>query len=242
MKNKIILKDCFQKSRSVALGLIGIMILTLYGLAIIKPKTTIILVKSADQLPPKFNKRHSSLTSSLNPLKIFENLKSYNISVVKVAAINFDDLQSIFSTCDYNVSAIRSGNTFVPRLYLMHLPKDIAENIDIEARKNTFILALLPMILKVNEKILQTRQKLLKLASQSTLSRGDKVWLKELFRYYGLKNEDMDELKIRVDIIPPSLFLAQAIIETGWGTSNAALAKKSLFGVTLKQGVKEYAT
>ena len=40
----------------------------------------------------------------------------------------------------------------------------------------------------------------------------------------------LDKLKRRVDIVPPSLALAQAAEESGWGTSRFAIKGNSLFG------------
>ena len=43
-------------------------------------------------------------------------------------------------------------------------------------------------------------------------------------------NSKLDELLQRVDIIPPSLALAQGAMESGWGTSRFAIQGNSLFG------------
>lgn len=242
MRSKMILRDNFKKYRHIALCMIGIMVIGLYGLVITEPYKTVSLVKTAEELPHKFIKKNYSVKSSLKTQKFIEGMKFNNINVIKVAAESLNDLQSIFLTCNYDVSKVRKGNIYVPRLFLTNLPSDMGTNRDIETRKNTFILSILPMVLQANEKIQEKRKKLLKISSQFFLTPEDKVWLQKLATQYNLKNIDIEELKKRVDIVPPSLFLAQAIIETGWGTSNAALTKKSLFGVTLKSGVKQYST
>ena len=54
--------------------------------------------------------------------------------------------------------------------------------------------------------------------------------LKRLFREYNVKNNNITELKNRVDIIPISLAIAQAAIESGWGTSRFALEGNAFFG------------
>ncbi len=43
-------------------------------------------------------------------------------------------------------------------------------------------------------------------------------------------NRDLTTLKIRMDIIPVSLAIAQAAKETGWGTSRFALEGNALYG------------
>ena len=43
-------------------------------------------------------------------------------------------------------------------------------------------------------------------------------------------NRDLTTLKIRMDVIPVSLAIAQAAKETGWGTSRFALEGNALYG------------
>ena len=66
--------------------------------------------------------------------------------------------------------------------------------------------------------------------------------LKMLCDKYKVKRVDIEKLLRRIDIIPPSLALGQAIIESGWGHSYAALQKNSPFGMTISQKVKAYET
>ena len=54
--------------------------------------------------------------------------------------------------------------------------------------------------------------------------------LKRLFKEYKVKHNDFKELKSRIDIIPVSLTIAQAAIESGWGTSRFALKGNAFFG------------
>ena len=54
-----------------------------------------------------------------------------------------------------------------------------------------------------------------------------------------IKNEDVTELKIRMDIVPVSIAIAQAAKESGWGTSRFALEGNAMFGQWTwgKQGI-----
>ena len=61
-------------------------------------------------------------------------------------------------------------------------------------------------------------------------SDAEKKWLKSKFKQYGVINNDLSTLKVRMDIIPVSLALAQAAKETGWGTSRFAIEGNALFG------------
>ena len=57
-----------------------------------------------------------------------------------------------------------------------------------------------------------------------------KKWLEKKYKQYGVPSKDLSELKVRMDIIPVSLAIAQAAKETGWGTSRFALEGNALFG------------
>ena len=54
--------------------------------------------------------------------------------------------------------------------------------------------------------------------------------VKKKYKQYGVRQNDLLTLKIRMDEIPVSLAIAQAAKETGWGTSRFALKGNALFG------------
>ena len=54
--------------------------------------------------------------------------------------------------------------------------------------------------------------------------------VRKKYKQYGVKQNDLSTLKIRMDEIPVSLAIAQAAKETGWGTSRFALKGNALFG------------
>ena len=60
------------------------------------------------------------------------------------------------------------------------------------------------------------------------ISRKEAVWAKKLMAEY--EADTLDALLIKVDEIPVSLALAQAAIESGWGTSRFAYEGNALFG------------
>ena len=122
----------------------------------------------------------------------------------------------------------------VPRVFLTTLPKDLPKLREPAERKNVFIMMMLPLVLHTNELILQTRTKLrtLLLAKDSgqTLSVKDRRFLASVAIKYGLETSNIEDLIKRVDIIPPSLALAQSAEESGWGTSRFAREGNALFG------------
>ena len=135
----------------------------------------------------------------------------------------------MFEDLKYDLKNIRSGSRVKP-VYLSKLPKDLKKIKSTQKKKDTFIKIVMPLILDENNKILENRKKLFKILSKQNNSRGEKVWLKRRFEDYEIKNEDVTELKVRMDIIPVSIAIAQAAKESGWGTSRFALEGNAMFG------------
>ena len=88
----------------------------------------------------------------------------------------------------------------------------------------------MPLILEENNKILLDRKKLFAILNKNNNSKSDNEWLNKKFKQYGVSKKDIPTLKRRMDIIPPSMAIAQAAKETGWGTSRFALEGNALFG------------
>ncbi len=139
---------------------------------------------------------------------------------------------------DYALDAVYDGAA-VPRMFLARVPAGLRTIDSAEARKETFVKVLLPLILAENERIQSDRKRLLRL--QDNLEAGvrltysEQTWLRGLADAYELPYDEdeiadlIDELVQRVDVVPPSLALGQAALETGWGTSQAARGQ-AMFG------------
>lgn len=101
-------------------------------------------------------------------------------------------------------------------------------------RKRHFVAYVLPLIDAANAAILTERTGVLRLRSKVAaglpLSRTERRWLHAIEIGYGLATDDFAELLRRVDIVPPSLALAQAALESAWGTSRFAREGNALFG------------
>jgi Bax protein len=92
----------------------------------------------------------------------------------------------------------------------------------------------------VDQQILKDRTKLLSLDTRyqqtRTLSNSDMAWLHQLASEYKDNSTNFAqkgswvELEKRVDVIPPSLVLAQSIQESGWGSSYLAKDAHNYFG------------
>ena len=148
-----------------------------------------------------------------------ENTVSLNASVIA----------SLFEDHDYDLSKIRKGTKVKP-FYISLLPKDLSLIDSTNERKELFIKIVLPLILKENDKIEQDRNKLFKILAKKSNNREERSWLNWKFKEYKIKNSDISELKIRMDIVPVSLAIAQAAMESGWGTSRCALEGNALYG------------
>ncbi|MAK12725.1 MAG: hypothetical protein CMI73_03555 [Candidatus Pelagibacter sp.] len=136
---------------------------------------------------------------------------------------------ALFDELKYDLSEIRNGKPVKP-VFFTQLPRGINELNSIKNRKKIFIQIVLPLVLSENEKIIIERKKILFLSKSRNMSKADQLWLDKKFKYYNVKNRNFELLLIKADIIPPSLAIAQAAYESGWGTSRFALEGNSLFG------------
>jgi Bax protein len=131
-----------------------------------------------------------------------------------------------------SLETIRNGT--VPRIYTRALPRALGEIENLEQRKNTFILAVLPQVLRLNEAIHADRQYLLGLWQRmdggQPVSAAEQRRLMALAALYDVQPTMRATLLRRVDVIPPSLALSQAAIESGWGTSRFAQHGNAIFG------------
>lgn len=113
---------------------------------------------------------------------------------------------------------------------------DFGSMLDVKAKKSAFFDFLLPMVQKENDTILQNRQRVIALSSQSALSEKDQSWLADTAKKYRIQDVSafdkmfFDELLRCVDMIPASLALAQSANETAWGTSRFARQGNNFFG------------
>ncbi len=106
---------------------------------------------------------------------------------------------------------------------------------DTDARKQAFFSFLYPRILLANARVLIQRQHLLNLAQKDELSTDELDWLRQQAERLRVpaelgSDEMFEMLTRRLDVIPPSLIMAQAANESAWGTSRFARKGNNLFG------------
>ena len=95
---------------------------------------------------------------------------------------------------------------------------------DVNLRKQAFFKYLLPEINKQNEKIIQLRHDI-------KTGKINSFKLKDIYRYYSVKEDDIDTLLNRVDVVPASLVLAQGAYESNWGRSRFSKHYHNFFGL-----------
>lgn len=139
-----------------------------------------------------------------------------------------------FERLGYDFALVRAGAIEVPPVYLSAMPADMGDLPEPNVRKRIFFKTVLPLILRVNEDIRADRRRVSYIRQLIDAGRyvsgADRQWLTRLMDRYDVANGNVDELLRRLDVIPPSLALAQAAEESGWGTSRFAREGNALFG------------
>ena len=173
-----------------------------------------------------------------NNLKIDEGLDLSNIleDVFKfedlpedTVRLSASTIEQLFEDTNYSLSEVRKSKKVKP-IRLSLLPNEIKQIESSKKRKSLFIQIILPLILEENNLILLDRKKLFSILNKNKNSKKEINWLNRKFKQYGVLNKDIPTLKVRMDIVPVSLAIAQAAKETGWGTSRFALEGNALFG------------
>ena len=139
----------------------------------------------------------------------------------------------------YRIHEIGRDNRLVPRVFLARLPADLAD-LPPDQRKVVFASAVLPLVLRVNEMLIEDRRRLQGIRQRTSAGRRienwEVRWSLRVARIYrtgqpqSLAQVDWPALLRRLDIIPPSLGIAQAANESGWGTSRFAREGNAIFG------------
>lgn len=164
-------------------------------------------------------------------------LAQSNVRIVETST--YTDVLKLFDEIGYTADRWQAGIREVPRIKLTRIPErwqKQSSHIPVKDKKNVFFRLTGAGILLANEKINADRKQMLYKISNNKST--DDQWLIELAKKYRvidkniskLDKNDLAKLKKRVDIIPPSLAMAQAAEESGWGTSRFAVQGNSLFG------------
>ncbi|CUW37620.1 conserved protein of unknown function [Magnetospirillum sp. XM-1] len=147
-------------------------------------------------------------------------------------------LNAALDRMGYRLEAVAAGQADVPPLFLPNVPGDIDDLPDIEGKKAVFLRVMLPLVLAVDEEIAAERSRLLDImnrkANRLHIAASDQAWLADLANRYEVDDGNLRKLLSRVDVVPPSLALAQSAEESGWGTSKLVRRSRNLFGHTVE--------
>ncbi len=120
-------------------------------------------------------------------------------------------------------------------------PPDFASINIISKRKKSFLDFITPIVNAENSRILQIRERI-KLLQKNFYnynhhySTEDSLWLEKLAAEYGIETSNTNFEKLttqllhKIDIIPGELAIAQAAMESAWGTSRFAQKGNNFFG------------
>ncbi len=145
-----------------------------------------------------------------------------------VSASRAADLEALFASRDY----LWPPEAGVPPLALRRLPSDL-DRLRVEGKKALFLRSVLPLVLAENRRIRAERRVL---DAWFAAPHGEVPEpVRAIADAYGVGGDltepaAQEQLRRRVDVVPPALALAQAAIESGWGTSRFAREGNSLFG------------
>lgn len=111
---------------------------------------------------------------------------------------------------------------------------------DATERKTAFFEFLAPLVAEQNERVRGQRERLLEVAPRVSdgerLGWSDRRWIRDLAAEYELnwpgdsREQTLELLIRRVDVVPVPLALVQAATESGWGRSRFARDGNNLFG------------
>ena len=98
-------------------------------------------------------------------------------------------------------------------------------------RKKIFIQTLVPIIENIEIEIKTEKEQVKKIIEKGVRTQEEKDILNNAFAKYKVKNMNTNELLNKMVVPPTSLIIAQASLESGWGTSNVAKKGNNLFGM-----------
>ncbi len=157
-----------------------------------------------------------------------------NVEDLKVDYISeSSEMIEIFKKYEFSVDNLLNNDS-ANLVIFSSLPNDFMDIKPIVERKRLFINTLIPIIYSENIKILSDRKKILDWWRESDGENFSRdfwpQWLFELSEKYESNDSNLGNLLIKVDIVPISLALAQAAIESGWGTSRYSREGNAIFG------------
>ena len=184
---------------------------------------------SKNSLKKLLEKKDAELEKATNRNILFEDIFIFDDKPLDSVRLSASTIEELFKSTNYSLEDVRK-NKLVKPISLTLLPNEIKKIENTKKRKELFIQIILPLVIKENNNIRLDRVRLFSILNKSKNSKEEKQWLSKKFKQYGVINNDLSTLKVRMDEIPASMAIAQAAKETGWGTSRFAQEGNALFG------------
>jgi Bax protein len=166
---------------------------------------------------------------AINENDVLFDIFSLNNLESDTVRLSASTIKQLFDDTGYSLKDVRKKKLVKP-VALTLLPAEIKMIENTKKRKDFFIQIILPLVIQENNNIKIDRKTLFKIINKSNNTSAEKQWLEKKYKQYGVNSRDLSTLKIRMDVIPTSLAIAQAAKETGWGTSRFAQEGNALFG------------
>ena len=158
-----------------------------------------------------------------------------------VSDISTAALQQMFADYGYN-DYIYMKNWQYPPIFLQQFPYDFTKIDDQDLRNRLFLQILTPLALLLNENIALERSEIAEMMQQQSrqqpLSEEQKQRLEALAEQYDVftrvkapERYDilLQNLFMKIDVVPPSLLLAVAAAESNWGTAAEVAAGNAVY-------------
>ncbi|GIX17031.1 MAG: hypothetical protein KatS3mg119_1217 [Rhodothalassiaceae bacterium] len=151
------------------------------------------------------------------------------------------DPRELFTLLGYRARDVPDRRALVPRRMLAALPPGLGGLRNTRLKKELFLTAVLPLVLRANELLAEDRLTAARLRGKledgRRLNAHERRWLEAQGRRFALPQglaflspAWFAALELRLDEVPVSLALAQAAIESGWGAARFAREGNALFG------------
>ena len=162
------------------------------------------------------------------------NIKAVQKGPIEISIASLQELDALFDKYQYSSESWEKGKQKLPRITFEKVPDNWqkkSQNLPVETKKSFFFRLMAPLILMANENIIGERE----IVKDDPLNSPELKKIALKYRLIKSKKKSIttamrNTLLNKVDILPPSLALAQAAEESGWGTSRFAQEGNAFFG------------
>ena len=171
-------------------------------------------------------------------VKDIKKSTKFEINKNYLSSDQFDDKAAVLQWSQFILNNV-NNNIPIARMYFPYIPRNISEY-ETKKKKTVFIAILLPIALRGNELVLEQRKHMKMAFVKNNINQIE--YFSKKYRISNFKNikfSNLDqsqlnkikaELLMKINTIPISMILSQAIIESGWGSSRFAQEGNALFG------------